>query len=233
MRYAELLENDVSDDELFGPGAMTLGLTPQQCQAVAQTLVSCRKHFERDPEFEEIQEDDPQEFNDIIRDFNRAIMAFRKNDPFSAVAALSVNPINYDLDDWAYGIIANKTGVKLWDIIDMDDPAQQAAYDRAQKEMRAAHTRYDGIVGESDEPSDDELFGEGLKPMSEVLGFLNEHDYDELIDQGFEFGGYPEHDRAVLDDHLEYKNLSVLTVRFNPDNEDDPLVRVIPRQTNE
>ena len=57
--------------------------------------------------------------------------------------------------------------------------------------------------------------------------------YDELVDQGFEFGGYPEHDRAVLDDHLEYKNLSVLTVRFNPDNEDDPLVRVVPRQMNE
>ena len=102
MRYAELIENDASDDELFGPGAMTLGLTPQQCQAVAQTLVSCRKHFERDPEFEELEEDDPQEFDDIIRDFNRAIMAFRKNDPFSAVAALSVNPINWDLDDWAY-----------------------------------------------------------------------------------------------------------------------------------
>ena len=84
-----------------------------------------------------------------------------------------------------------------------------------------------------DEPSDDELFGGGLKPMSKVLSFLNEHDYDELIDQGFDFGGNPEHDRAVLDDYLEYKDLSVLTVRFNPDNEDDPLVRVVSRQMNE
>mgnify|MGYP003338226564 CR=1 FL=1 len=89
--------------------------------------------------------------------------------------------------------------------------------------------KYDDQLRENTEPSDDELFGEGLKPMSEVLGFLNELDYDELIDQGFEFGGYPEHDRAVLDDYLEYKGLSVLTVRFNPDNEDDPLVRVVPR----
>ena len=60
MRYRELLENNVSDDELFGSGALTLGLTPQQCRAIAQTLLDCRKHFERDPEFEELEEDDDE-----------------------------------------------------------------------------------------------------------------------------------------------------------------------------
>lgn len=160
MRYAELIENDASDDELFGAGALTLGLTPQQCQAVAQVLIGCCNHITKDPEFEELQEDDPQEYNDIIRDFNRAIRAFRKNDPLSAVAALQTNPINYDLDDWAMTIIAKKTGVELWDIVDIDDPNIEAAFNRAQQEMRAAHTRWDGLVGESDEPSDDELFGD-------------------------------------------------------------------------
>ena len=129
-------------------------------------------------------------------------------------------------------------GDDLWEIHNalehMISDLEDHGYDSFEldRQLEDLVSHFERTMNES-EPSDDELFGEGLKPMSEVLGFLNEHDYDELIDQGFAFGGYPEHDRAVLDDHLEYKNLSVLTVRFNPDNEDDPLVRVVPRQMNE
>ncbi len=159
MRYQEIiLENDQSDDELFGTGTMTLGLSPQQCLAVSDALRQIKQYLERSDEFDDIRQDEPADYELILRDFDRAIRAFAKQDPISAVAALQTMPINYDLDDWAMNMISKWTGVKLWDLMDLDNPDIDAAWNKAQKSMRAPHTRYDSAVAE-DSASDDDLFG--------------------------------------------------------------------------
>ena len=157
MRYAELLETtDPTDDDLFGPGDNTLGLTVQQCRKIAQVLEFCREHLRTDPEFEDMPRTDPEDWAGIQRDFVRSISAFNRHSPIHGMAALEVGLFQYDLDNWAYQMIEAKAGIDLWQYVDMDDPQVEAAWDRAKDEMGQAHTRFDSALDESD---DDELFG--------------------------------------------------------------------------
>ncbi len=149
--------NEPSDDELFGSNSTSLGISSTDCYSIAKLLRELRQHLESSNEFDDIR-DDPAEYPLVLRDFNRAANAFFKCDPVSGLAALQTMAIIYDLDDWAMNQIAKKTGVKLWDIVDIDDPNIHDAFDRAQQEMRSAHNRWDGLLAES-EPSDEELFG--------------------------------------------------------------------------
>ncbi len=91
---------------------------------------------------------------------------------------------------------------------------------------------YDYIYEESE--SDDELFADPYKPMSQALDWLNDHDYDELIERGFQFGS-GNNDVDILNDYISdaEKPIEVTNVRMNPDNEDDPLVSVRPRSLGE
>lgn len=82
--------------------------------------------------------------------------------------------------------------------------------------------------------SDDELFADPYKPMSQALDWLNDHDYDELIERGFQFGS-DNNDVDILNDYISDagKPIEVTNVRMNPDNEDDPLVSVRQRMSGD
>ena len=209
MAHNSLYEDaDASDEELFG--------TPVH-KTIGNWLANFANTMRSNPaEISGLGPEDGQEYENDLEDIREeakvvkfVAAAFEKQGLVPGLQAW----IKYSGDWWENieSQLEQDTGIVLWQLFD----------------------QYDDQLQENTE-SDDELFADPYKPMSQALDFLNDHDYDELIELGFQFGS-GNNDVDILNDYISDAEtpIEVTNIRMNPDNEDDPLVSVRSRSLGE